>query len=38
VNFSISPAFQYVDLIWPGMMFIASFALGYICGGCDQRG
>jgi hypothetical protein len=38
VNFEISPAFAYADIIWPAVMFIASFALGYIVGGCAQRG
>jgi hypothetical protein len=42
MNFSISPAFEYVEMamnwLWPVMLAGASFGLGYICGGCAQRG
>jgi hypothetical protein len=42
VNFGISPAFEYVgaalEWFWPVMLAGASFALGYIVGGCAQRG
>jgi hypothetical protein len=42
VNFGIPPAFEYVAAVeqwfWPVVVAAASFGLGYICGGCAQRG
>ena len=33
----IPQAFAYLDYLWPVMAIMASFAAGWICGGCAQR-
>jgi hypothetical protein len=42
VNFEIPAAFEYVGIalewFWPFMMAAAAFGLGWIAGGCAQRG
>jgi hypothetical protein len=42
LSVTIPPAFEYVamvmDWFWPAVIGMASFGLGYICGGCAQRG
>lgn len=39
---TISPAFEGVrwlaEWFWPFVMAVAAFGLGYICGGCNERG
>jgi hypothetical protein len=42
MNFGIPPAFEYVgailDWFWPVIAILAALGIGYIWGGCAQRG